>query len=109
MGCRRAMGVTVAGGRSAGLRALEMPVGAVQSSGVAAREAGRDPGRDGGAVRANVQASEESVANRSPLSVSQEWVQAGLARLETSDADRASLGTSMGGAPVEDRARGVGA
>ncbi len=95
------MSATVAGGPSAGLRTLEMPVGAVQSSG--------DAERVRGAVGANVQASKESVANRSPLSVSQGWIQAGNARLEACDANRASPGTSTGGVPVEVRARGVGA
>ena len=97
------MYVAVAGG--AGLRALEMTVGAVQSPGVAAREVGRDPELGRGAVCANVQASEESVANRSPLSVSRGWVQANLARLESPCAESTPLGT--GGVPVE--AHGAGA
>lgn len=95
----------VADGRSAGLGALEMPVGAVQSPGVAAREAGRGPEHVRGAACANVQASEESVANRNHLRVSRGWVRADLARLETSCAERPPLGT--GGVPVE--AHGAGA
>ena len=82
-----------------------MPVGAVQSPGIAAREAGRGPEHVWGAVCANVQASEESVANRSPLRVSRGWVQADLARLDTSYAESTPLGT--GGVPVE--AHGAGA
>ncbi len=103
-----AMSVTVADGSNAGSRTLEMPVGAVHSSGDAARETGRDAECVRSAVRVNVQASEESVADRSPLSVSQGWIQAGIARLEASDADRASPGTSTGGVPGEDRPRAVG-
>ena len=99
------MSVAVADGCSAGFRALAMPAGAVQSSGISAREAGQDPEHVWREARANVQASEESVANRGSLSVSRGQVQADLARLETSDAERVYVGA--GGVPVE--ARGVGA